>query len=457
MSEAFTAAFLVAAEAALAAALVWSATPPGQRRSAGPLLVSLVAGLAVGLLIDRAASARGLSRADLVLPLLRFRAVHAVALLGGAFLLRRWGATAPGGPPSPRRVRTALELLGLALGLAWSIPDGMGLGEVLRESSVLTGDRTGIALAALAGALLAAAWGALAAWLAGRAGLAALTPPATLSLLFAVKLVGAGALGAQLAPLPVALTSSVGRIIHDAVHMTFVMAQIPDHPYLRDEVYQAILLLLEPFPHALVAAAAFGAPVALAWRRFSRRPAPDWAPSARAPDRRLLRAAFRRRTRIGGAAFGLSLTLSTAAILSAQAKGEELYEPLPEPVVDDGAGLVLVPQGGPLSGGAETRMRKYVWSAAGRSYTFFTIRRSDGALVAVLDRCEICQPRGYAQLGKGYVFCTYCKTPIPVDTVGQPGGCNPIPLPSARVEGGVLRISALELRTLLDRAVGVKP
>jgi uncharacterized membrane protein len=40
-------------------------------------------------------------------------------------------------------------------------------------------------------------------------------------------------------------------------------------------------------------------------------------------------------------------------------------------------------------------------------------------------------------MGAGYVYCKYCKTPIPAGTVGQPGGCNPIPIPYA-LAGSVL-------------------
>lgn len=98
-------------------------------------------------------------------------------------------------------------------------------------------------------------------------------------------------------------------------------------------------------------------------------------------------------------------------------------------------------------------MKKYVWSYAGHVVPFFTVRRPDGSLAVALDLCEICQPKGYAQLGAGHVFCKYCKTPIPVATVGEPGGCNPIPLPAARVQGSALRIPTAELRARYERAL----
>ncbi len=118
--------------------------------------------------------------------------------------------------------------------------------------------------------------------------------------------------------------------------------------------------------------------------------------------------------------------------------------------MDDGAGSVVVPLGGPLAGAGE-RMRKWVYSAGGHAVVFFTVRRSDGSLAAALDLCEICQPKGYSQMGPGYVFCNYCKAPIPAGTVGQPGGCNPIPLPGAVLSGSVLLVPREELVRLWEK------
>jgi uncharacterized membrane protein len=102
-------------------------------------------------------------------------------------------------------------------------------------------------------------------------------------------------------------------------------------------------------------------------------------------------------------------------------------------------------------------MRKWVYSAGAHAVTFFTIRRPDGAVVAALDVCDICQPKGYAQMGAGYVFCKYCKTPIPSSTVGQPGGCNPIPLPEAAMDGGMLVVPRDALVAAWQRRMGSAP
>ena len=71
----------------------------------------------------------------------------------------------------------------------------------------------------------------------------------------------------------------------------------------------------------------------------------------------------------------------------------------------------------------------------GQPVRFFVVERS-GELTVVLDACAICQPEGYGQ-SEGTVICYYCKTLIPLETVGKPGGCNPIPVPFTTDAGGV--------------------
>jgi uncharacterized membrane protein len=207
--------------------------------------------------------------------------------------------------------------------------------------------------------------------------------------------------------------------------------------------------------HATLAAIAVAAPVAVAARAFLRRPGAAPPAGARAPERRLARASFLRTSRLGALPFAAALVVSTAAIWSAGAQGEDLYEPVPEPVVDDGAGTIVVPLAGPLTG-PDARMRKWVYATGGRSVTFFTMRRPDGGVAAALDLCDICQPKGYAQMGAGYVFCKYCKTPIPLATVGQPGGCNPIPIPGGEVRGSVLLVPRDAAVRAWERAMAEK-
>jgi hypothetical protein len=435
MWDAFLAAFRVGLEGVIAAALgVAVLRPSGLRRLAGPFAAAVAAGLAAGLAAAAAASARGFAASDLAPSLHRTESLYAVALAGLALLARGRSAD----DLAAGLARPLAEAAALAVGLLVLLPEGALLAAHLDELAVLRGAAAPIRLAAAAGVLAAAALGAAAAALWVRAGVGRFVgPAAALALLLGLELAGIAATAVDGHALPLVLTGAISRAIHDAVHLVFVMLQVPDHAYLEDWAYQLILAFLEPAVHAAVAALVVAAPIAAAGRAFLRRPATPPPPGAHAPERRIARARFLRTSRLGALPFAAAILLSTAAIWSARAHGDELYDPTPEPVVDDGGGLVVVPLGGPLAA-AEDRMRKWVYSADGRAVVFFTVRRPDGSLAAALDLCEICQPKGYAQMGRGYVFCKYCKTPIPSATVGQPGGCNPIPIPGAVLSGAVL-------------------
>jgi hypothetical protein len=437
MWDAFLATFRVGLEGAIAAALgVAVLRPSGLRRLAAPFAAAVAAGLAAGLATAALASARGLAPADLAPALHRAEALYALALAALALLARGRSADALAAGPG----RRLAEAGALAAGLLVLLPEGAFLSAHLGELAVLRGAAAPVRLAAAGGFLLAAALGAAAALLWVRAGVGRYVgPAAALALLLGLELAGVAATAVDAHRLPLAVTGSISRAIHDAVHLVFVMLQVPDHAYLEDWAYQLILRFLEPAVHAALAAVVVAAPVAAAWRAFLRRPEPPPPPGARAPDRRLARAGFLRTSRLGALPYAAALLLAAGAIWSARAQGDALYDPVPEPVVDDGAGHVVVPLGGPLAG-ADDRMRKWVYSAGGHAVTFFTVRRPDGSLAAALDLCEICQPKGYAQMGAGYVYCKYCKTPIPSGTVGQPGGCNPIPLPGAVLSGSVLLV-----------------
>jgi hypothetical protein len=451
MWDAFAAGFQVALEGAIAAALgVAVLRASALRRLAAPFAVSVPVGLAIGLGTGAAA---GAALADLAPALHRAEHLFALALAALALLAAGRSADALAAGPLARR---AAEAAALAVGLLVLLPEGGFLAGQLGDLAVLRGAASPIRLSAAGGVALAAALGAAAGALWVHAGAGRfVSPSAALALLLALELAGIAATAVDAHTLPLAVTAGISRAVHDAVHLVFVVLQVPDHAYLEDWAYQLILRFLEPAVHAALAAAVVAAPLAAAWRAFLRRPAAAPPPGARAPERRLGRARFLRESRLGALPFAAALLVASASIWSARAQGDELYDPVPEPVVDDGAGMIVVPLGGPLAG-TDDRMRKWIYSAGGRAVTFFTVRRPDGSLAAALDLCEICQPKGYAQMGAGYVFCKYCKTPIPVVTVGQPGGCNPIPIPGAVLSGSVLLLPRESVVAAWGRAIAEK-
>jgi FTR1 family protein len=78
---------------------------------------------------------------------------------------------------------------------------------------------------------------------------------------------------------------------------------------------------------------------------------------------------------------------------------------------------------------------------------FLLFRRPDGKVVSVADACQICGPVGFYKSGNN-IICKMCASPLNAQSVGQPGGCNPIPLRSTLV-GGQILIAAADLQALV--------
>jgi uncharacterized membrane protein len=80
---------------------------------------------------------------------------------------------------------------------------------------------------------------------------------------------------------------------------------------------------------------------------------------------------------------------------------------------------------------------------AGAMLRFFTIKKPDGTMQACMDACEICGDLGYYQDTSG-LNCRNCGAPINLPTLGQTGGCNPIPVAS-HTEGDLLKVDAASI------------
>jgi high-affinity iron transporter len=114
----------------------------------------------------------------------------------------------------------------------------------------------------------------------------------------------------------------------------------------------------------------------------------------------------------------------------------------PATAVEPGAdGAVRIP----LASFEGTALRRFAVTIDGTPVRFIAIPIEEGGEIATaFDACEICGARGYYQDGPN-VTCLHCGSAIYPPSIGQAGGCNPIPLPSS-VEGDqlVLRMADLE-------------
>jgi high-affinity iron transporter len=72
-------------------------------------------------------------------------------------------------------------------------------------------------------------------------------------------------------------------------------------------------------------------------------------------------------------------------------------------------------------------LRFYTADVKGTKVRFFLYRKPDNKVASLFDACQICGGIGFYKGATG-IICKNCAAPINSQSVGQPGGCNPIPL-----------------------------
>jgi FTR1 family protein len=72
-------------------------------------------------------------------------------------------------------------------------------------------------------------------------------------------------------------------------------------------------------------------------------------------------------------------------------------------------------------------LHRYQANENGVEVRFWLYQKPDGKIASVLDACEICGAVGFYKR-QNSVICKNCAAPINPQSVGMPGGCNPIPL-----------------------------
>ena len=79
----------------------------------------------------------------------------------------------------------------------------------------------------------------------------------------------------------------------------------------------------------------------------------------------------------------------------------------------------------------------------GTQVRFIVVLKGGSAYGVGLDCCEICGPTGYIER-EGQIVCKLCDVVMNKQTIGLPGGCNPIPIKYG-VGNGQIRIEQKEL------------
>jgi len=260
--------------------------------------------------------------------------------------------------------------------------------------------------------------------------------------LIKLLLSGAGGL-AELSLVPT-VQRGVMKFIHDLVHQSFIFLLVPDHPMLKITIWNFIGFFFGPdFSIAIALCILLVPPMFYLYKSLTS-PVVYPGGAETGADRRLVRAEVRRvrmRRMLPMAVFILLVVMSWYS--SGSEKPMSLYVPEPKPLIED-KGMVMIPLSSPGLDLMDGRIHKFSLLVDGKWVRLLLVRKPEGTLAVTLDACEICPPEGYGQRGS-QVVCIYCMTPIPIDTLGRPGGCNPIPL-SAAVTDRDVRIQMEEIR-----------
>ena len=240
----------------------------------------------------------------------------------------------------------------------------------------------------------------------------------------------------------VPLQSMITRIVHDVTHWVDLLLLIPHHHLVGQETWDAFAFLLNwqvnlgmLFTLLLLLALIYTV-------EHFRSSGPSYTGEETPAARRKIRAAFLKARRLRAVPLAIGMLLLLVAADLAQGLYVDVYNPTPQPVTVEGDDITL-PLQTPRRDLQDGRLHKFVTEHEGRRIIFLVIRKPDGTIATTVDDCLLCPPRGYAQKGRD-LFCLYCQTVIPIETVGREGGCNPVPFPS-RVQGGELLLQVSDL------------
>ena len=317
----------------------------------------------------------------------------------------------------------------LALTILYFVPDMAG-------SSLYVTDLSGMAGGALSARAAAGAGFALS--LAGayllsrfvRVDLSRLFGlPQLLLALALIKLLACGVHGfAELSLIP-AVQAGLRKLIHDVVHQTFVFLMVPDHPLLSTTAWNFIAVLFGETAGLWLSLVLLSLPLILfIVKHFGEQVAVPDGISVPARRRSFVKSIQDQRV-LKSLPVLVFLLCIMSVWFSQRGEGTSgIAVPTAVPVVDEG-GAVVIPLQATQRDLRDGALHKFSLSLDGEAVRLLIMRKPDGTLATCLDACEICPPDGYGQ-AREHVVCLYCMTPIPFDTVGKPGGCNPIPLPA---------------------------
>lgn len=232
------------------------------------------------------------------------------------------------------------------------------------------------------------------------------------------------------------LSMKLMKFIHDFVHQFFESMLIPDHLFFTSRAWNYIGFLFGNQVGFWGGLAIWFAPSLLIIMGILRGTLPSVAHIRQGAQRRKLMASYLRERRDRTVIPLISVLILILAVYRSLNPAVEYWDPKPVEVFAKN-GLITIPINSDGTDLGDGKLHKFITRQGEKEVRFFLLKKPDGTLTMDLDACAICQPEGYGQ-GNGTVICYYCKTLIPIETVGQPGGCNPVPVRFSESDGAVL-------------------
>jgi len=162
----------------------------------------------------------------------------------------------------------------------------------------------------------------------------------------------------------------------------------------------------------------------------ARRPTDD--ANLNAAERRMREWEFRRQRRWSFAAAILCVAV-VVALAAEFAYARAMAAPVPAKELTAENNQVRIP----LSELTDSSLHFYRTDVNGTSIRFLVIHQTNGNYSVALDACQICGWAGYRQEGQN-VVCRNCGATIYIPSIGDRGGCNPIPVKSTVQNGEVV-------------------
>ena len=154
--------------------------------------------------------------------------------------------------------------------------------------------------------------------------------------------------------------------------------------------------------------------------------------SLNAAERRMREWEFRRQRRWSFAA--AILCVLVVVVLAAEfAYSRAMAAPVPAKTLTAVNNQVRIP----LSELTDQSLHFYRVELNGTTMRFLVVRQTNGNYAVTLDACQICGWSGYRQEGQN-VACRNCGATIYIPSIGEHGGCNPLPVKSSVQNGEVI-------------------